>query len=667
MKNQAYKFIIIGFFLFPVMVFSKEQKKNCTYTSISGEVFSVYPEYFLSLAISEQTAIFHHNTRKTPSAKTSSYSKSLEYYEKYFQCLNQNGKTPNPTSFYLKSLNYFELRDFPSALKEIETVIEISPKFRDAYFLKSRIFIRQERLKEASEFLERNISMFPEDSDMLFLLGSLFSELGNQPKAILYHSSLLDSIEKREGEARYKTVVLKSLGENYNKSDQIRKALFYYRNLLRYEPFDTDVRYKVAQILNSLGEFGGSKRELQTILKSNPGNLHVELLLGEMYFIESRVNAYSYFDKLDSENKLPAKSLMENLHFVLTGKYFLAEKFFLDYLSKNPMRLSARLALVEIYKRTKKFSELSLELKKTAELAFSIKQYVLASELIEELVQLWKKNPDLKGDFARAYDFLASCYEESLSPNRAIVSSRKAIELAGNSIESENFKLHLAYILRLPNVRKYQESIEIIREVIQLNPDSAYANFLLGLNYLGLEKYKESIHALTNAFALESKNSLYVFYRGTAYDKKGDLPNALTDLQKAIELDPNNSNAHNYLGYLYLEKNMEVDKAFRLILRAVELEPDNGAFQDSLGWVYFKLNRLDDAIHHLNLALQLMADRNDTDPVVFDHLGDVYFKKNEILLAMNFWEKAIPLILDKKEKKRVQVKIDKAKTIKVIQ
>jgi len=666
LKNQAYKFIFAGFFaLFFISVdlSSDGQKKTCTYTSISGEVLSVYPEYFLSLALNEQSIAIHQIMRKETPKNASGHKKALEYYSNYFQCLSELGKKANYTALYLKATSQFEQGDLQGALEEVDKAIAMQPRFRDAYFLKSRIYIRQEMLKDASVFLEKNISMFPEDSDMLYLLGSLYSELGNYQKAILYHSSLLDSIEKREGEARYKGVVLKSLGENYNRSGGVKKALYYFQSYLRYEPVDMDVRYKVAQILNSLGEFGGSKRELQTILKSSPKNLHVELLLGEMYFIESRVNAYSYFEKLKAEDKLSSLPLMENLHFVLTGKYSSAEKFFVAYLNKNPMRLSARLALVDIYKKTKRPVQLSYELKKTAELAFSIRQYVLASELAEELIQLWKANPEIKGNFALAYDFLASCYEESLYPNRAILSSKKAIELAQNNIEMENFKLHLAYILRLPNVRKYGQSIEIIKEVISLNPNSAYANFLLGLNYLGLEKYTESIEALNTAFTLEPKNSLYVFYRGTAFDKKGDFTSTVNDLQKAIELDPNNSNAHNYLGYLYLEKNMDPSKAFKLIRRAVELEPDNGAFQDSLGWVYYKLDQLEDAIHHLNLAIQMMNDKNDTDPVVFDHMGDAYFKKNDVLLALNFWEKAIPLFQKEKDKKRVRLKINKAKVL----
>ena len=63
---------------------------------------------------------------------------------------------------------------------------------------------------------------------------------------------------------------------------------------------------------------------------------------------------------------------------------------------------------------------------------------------------------------------------------------------------------------------------------------------------------------------------------------------AIEQMQRAIELNPKNAAALNYLGYTYAEMGVKLDEAESLIRRALEIEPDDGFYIDSLGWVYFQ-------------------------------------------------------------------------------
>src|SRR5258708_39311276 len=58
--------------------------------------------------------------------------------------------------------------------------------------------------------------------------------------------------------------------------------------------------------------------------------------------------------------------------------------------------------------------------------------------------------------------------------------------------------------------------------------------------------------------------------------------------KQCIELDPSKAaQAYNYLGYMYVDRSMNLDEAGLMIKKAFELHPDNGAYIHSLGLYYF--------------------------------------------------------------------------------
>nr|MDA8077451.1 tetratricopeptide repeat protein [Nitrospiraceae bacterium] len=128
----------------------------------------------------------------------------------------------------------------------------------------------------------------------------------------------------------------------------------------------------------------------------------------------------------------------------------------------------------------------------------------------------------------------------------------------------------------------------------------------------------------------------------------------VAELRKAIELNPKNTDALNYLGYSYADKGIHLTEAESLVGRALEARPDNGYILDSLGWVYYKQGKLEKALELIKRASQTTKD----DPVVLEHLGDIYKSMNEPRKAADAWEKSL-LHHEKEEglKERVEEKI----------
>ena len=124
---------------------------------------------------------------------------------------------------------------------------------------------------------------------------------------------------------------------------------------------------------------------------------------------------------------------------------------------------------------------------------------------------------------------------------------------------------------------------------------------------------------------------------------------------KLLEERPNDAATQNYLGYMWADNGVELEKAKELLERAVAREPRNPAYLDSLGWVYFRMGSLDIAEKNLREA----ARREPTDPTIVEHLGDLEMKQGDIEDAIRHWEKALEL--KSEEADRVQEKLRRAR------
>ena len=83
--------------------------------------------------------------------------------------------------------------------------------------------------------------------------------------------------------------------------------------------------------------------------------------------------------------------------------------------------------------------------------------------------------------------------------------------------------------------------------------------------------------------------------------------------------------ALNNLGYFLTERKDRLDEALSLIQRAVNIDPTNGSFLDSLGWLYFQMGKLPEAKRYLEQA----AVYEHQSSTIREHLGDLYHKLGE--------------------------------------
>ncbi|MGB1474416.1 MAG: tetratricopeptide repeat protein, partial [Candidatus Puniceispirillaceae bacterium] len=157
--------------------------------------------------------------------------------------------------------------------------------------------------------------------------------------------------------------------------------------------------------------------------------------------------------------------------------------------------------------------------------------------------------------------------------------------------------------------------------------------------------------------ALDYGMENYRLYRnfGICYEQINNQTEAEKALLKAIELNPNDAIALNYLGYWWADENRHLEKAITFIQKAVQLQPYSGYYADSLGWVYYRQGAFDKAVLWLEKAIQLTP----TDAIISEHLGDAYWQTGRFVEARFKWQHALDMGIEESRIEGLKAKLEK--------
>ncbi len=270
-----------------------------------------------------------------------------------------------------------------------------------------------------------------------------------------------------------------------------------------------------------------------------------------------------------------------------------------------------------------------------------------AIEHIQALVHEDPTNP-------QTHYWLGYLYYRDRKADQACDQFKQAIVLSPDFAEAY-YHLALAQL----SANKAGESLETLEKIRTKFPQSFLLEFYSGLACGELKDYKTALRHLTSAEvmakATEPKllDKEFFFQLGACYERTGDYAQAEQYFQKCLEISPDWPDACNYLGYMWAERGVNLQKARELIEKAVKGEPKNAAYLDSLAWVLYKLDLAQDALKPMLEAIELTA---KPDPTLFDHLGDIYSALKQPEKAREAWQRALTL----ERNDTIQKKLDDA-------
>ena len=244
----------------------------------------------------------------------------------------------------------------------------------------------------------------------------------------------------------------------------------------------------------------------------------------------------------------------------------------------------------------------------------------------------------LRPDFELARTLLADIYEANRRWPEAIAVYR---EIPESSPYSASSRLRIAWALS--QLKRTKEAVDLLKQLAAEDPSQLDVLVTLADIQRSDEHFAEAAESYSKAIAqvgTPQPRQWTLFYaRGIAYERSKQWPKAEADFLKALELSPEQPLVLNYLGYSWVERGENVDRARAMIERAVQLKPNDGFIVDSLGWALYRLGQYPEAVSRLERAVELTPQ----DPTINDHLGDAYWRVGRYAEARFQWRRALSL------------------------
>ena len=273
-----------------------------------------------------------------------------------------------------------------------------------------------------------------------------------------------------------------------------------------------------------------------------------------------------------------------------------------------------------------------------AEALFGVASALLRENAVDAAIVYARLAVYLRPDFDAGNMLLGEILEGLDQPTAAIEVFRR---IPGDSPLTWTVRLKVAG--DLDALERTDEAVETLRALARERPERSDALIALGDLLRGKERWLESVAAYDEAFERIGEPSERhwrpLYARGIALERSRQWSRAEEDFLVALDLVPDQPFVLNYLGYSWVDKGVNLERAMAMIERAVDLRPNDGYIIDSLGWAHYRMGNFADAVLHLERAIELRPD----DPTINDHLGDAYWRVGRRVEAGFQWRRALTM------------------------
>jgi tetratricopeptide (TPR) repeat protein len=193
------------------------------------------------------------------------------------------------------------------------------------------------------------------------------------------------------------------------------------------------------------------------------------------------------------------------------------------------------------------------------------------------------------------------------------------------------------------------------RAALSARPESQEAAITLAEILRAEKQTDEAVRLLDGLIARAGDTADWrlLYLRGTTLAMAGRGLDSERDLEAALALAPDEPELLNYLGYMWIDRGVNLPKAMAMVQRAVAQRPRSGAIIDSLGWAQYRLGDYRAAVQTLERAALL----EPGDPEINDHLGDAYWRVGRRIEAEFQWNRVLTLEPSDEIKARVEAKL----------
>lgn len=462
-----------------------------------------------------------------------------------------------------------------------------------------------------------------------------------------------------------------------------------FRAVLKEEPDNAFAYFNLGAIFIATRRIDLALIALNRAVELKPDLVAAHLRLAELYegqgnlpeAIREYEEGYLYLaDEGTSEEKMIVKRL-ENLQNIVeirerfergiallrAGKNSEAEEMFREVLSIQPQNAQAYNFLGIILGIQNRFDEAIQSFKESLRIKPDLSD---SRTRLAELYQLRGELKDARGELEKAIFFLedkegpeGQSLEERLNAVEDQIEIKTLIDRSNQEVEE----------------KKTDAAIGTLEEIIRLYPKNAVAYFNLGnllaqRNRFDLAEtnFKKAIEMEPNyTEAHQRLGQVYEFIRffGRAksqYEKalatRGGSATMQQELRGSVARSEREIQQAKIQGEEGLRQSLkaqeegDLNKATSILEQAVLLDPENAELRFNLGELYERTDKIDPAFNAMRAALEF----NPTFAAAHQHLGMLYEKRRFFHLALKEWKEAesiAPSDRNKAEMERLQTKI----------
>ena len=339
--------------------------------------------------------------------------------------------------------------------------------------------------------------------------------------------------------------------------------------------------------------------------------------------------------------------------FERTNRAAEARALYRDYLAKDPHNLVIEREVERLDAGTVAKPLISSPVEGLAESLYDV-AFALPRKRGSSIATIYARLAvHLRPDFERARLLLGELFDRQQRYEKA-----NALYQSVDPASPHSWSARLRVAGNLVDLEKLDRAVEILSAMADERPERTDALIQLGGFLRIKERYREAVDAYDRAAErlgdIKSRDWLFFYNRGIALERSNQWPRAEKDFLKALELQPEQPYVLNYLGYSWVEKGMNIDRARQMIERAVAQRQNDGYIVDSLGWVLYRLGDYEESVKQLERAIRLLS----RDPIINDHLGDAYWRVGRRLEARFQWERALNLEPEDDQISKIEGKLD---------
>jgi tetratricopeptide (TPR) repeat protein len=501
------------------------------------------------------------------------------------------------------------------AIEQYEQIIKIEPTNVDDHLLLGRLYRLDNNSEKAEAELKTAVKLDPGSEEAVTTLALLYTDEGDTNHAL----QVLSAVPDRGRSAK----LYSALGATYEQRKDYKGAIDAYKHAIQLDRDNLDAIRGLAENLLNDGQIEAALDQYKVIADANPEDAQTYLRMSEIYRRQGR-----YDDALDSLKKAEAMvpdalEVPYNIAVVYEaqGRYDDAVKILQELLKKTEKADSS-------YSQADRNNR-GIFIERLGMVYRDQENYTAAVETFRKMIPLGDDNAKT------GYQDVIDTYREAKLWPQATAAAKEAAQKMPDDRE-----LRMVLDAQLADTGDPEKPLADVRSLLKGKPEDREVLVRLAIMYTRLKRYSDAEESLNKAeqLATKTEDREYIYFlRGDTLEHQKKYDQADAEFKKILAVNPQSAMTLNYLGYMNVDRGVQLEESLNQIKQAVSLDPTNGAYLDSLGWAYFKLGKYDLAEDNLNKASLRMG----SDPTVQDHLGDLFQKTGRLKLAAAHWERAM--------------------------